>query len=106
MGNSIPPLKSEEILHTESKDTANILNSQFQKAFSSTEDVTEKEFKDKCKMTGTYPTMPEINITENGVTKLLNNLNVHKAAGPDNITPRFERLSSEISPILTLIFKE
>ncbi|CAC5401893.1 unnamed protein product [Mytilus coruscus] len=58
--NSIPPFKSEGILHTESKDKANMLNSQFQKAFSSREDVTEKEFKDRYKMIGNFPNMPEI----------------------------------------------
>jgi hypothetical protein len=41
-----------------------------------------------------------------GVAKLLHNLNPHKAAGPDNITPRdLKDLSSEVSSILTLIFK-
>ena len=39
-------------------------------------------------MTGNFPTMPDTQITENGVAKLLHNLNLHKAAGLDNITPR------------------
>jgi hypothetical protein len=39
--------------------------------------------------------------------QLLHNLNPHKAAGPDNITPRdLKDLSSEVSSILTLIFKK
>jgi hypothetical protein len=51
--------------------------------------------------------MPDIQITENGVAKLLHNLNPHKAAGPDNITPRvLKELSSEVSSILTLIFRK
>ena len=54
-----------------------------------------------------FATMPDIQITENGVAKLLHNLNPHKAAGPDNITPRdLKDLSSEVSSILTLIFKK
>ena len=30
-------------------------------------------------MTGHFPAMPDIQITENGVAKLLHNLNPHKA---------------------------
>jgi hypothetical protein len=29
--------------------------------------------------------MPDIIITENGINKLLQNINIHKASGPDNI---------------------
>jgi hypothetical protein len=44
---------------------------------------------------------------ENGITKLLANLNPHKAAGPDNIMPRvLKERAIEISPILTLIFNK
>jgi hypothetical protein len=58
-------------------------------------------------MTGHFPAMPDIQITENGVVKLLHNLNPYKAAGPDNITPRvLKELSSEVSSILTLIFRK
>ena len=58
-------------------------------------------------MQGNFPTMPDIVVTENGITKLLANLNPHKAAGPDNIMPRvLKELAIEISPILTLIFNQ
>ena len=58
-------------------------------------------------MAGHFPTMPDIQITENGVVKLLHNLNPHKAAGSDNITPRvLKELSSEESSILKLIFRK
>ena len=50
--------------------------------------------------------MPEIHVTENGVLKLLKALNISQAAGPDSIRPRvFKELSSELAPILTLLFK-
>ena len=50
--------------------------------------------------------MPEIHVTENGVLKLLKALNISKAAGPDSIRPRvLKELSSELAPILTLLFK-
>jgi hypothetical protein len=35
-----------------------------------------------------YNTMNDINITLNGVTKLLRDLNPNKASGPDELTPR------------------
>ena len=58
-------------------------------------------------MQGNFPTMPDIVFKENGITKLLANLNPHKAAGPDNIMPRVPKeLAMEISPILTLIFSK
>ena len=50
--------------------------------------------------------MPEIHVTENGVLKLLKALNISKAAGPDGIRQRvLKELSSELAPILTLLFK-
>jgi hypothetical protein len=58
-------------------------------------------------MTNTsYPTMQDLNITENGIAKLLSNLNPYKATGPDSITSRVLReLSTDIAPILKIIFK-
>ena len=50
--------------------------------------------------------MPEIFITERGVFKLLQALNISKAAGPDGLRPRvLKELSSELAPILTLLFQ-
>ena len=57
-------------------------------------------------MNGQYETAPNINITEEGVRKLLTGLNPHKAAGPDSITPRvLKELADEIAPIVQLIYK-
>ena len=58
-------------------------------------------------MTNTsYPTIQDLNITENGIAKLLSNLNPYKAAGPDGITSRvLKELSTDIAPILKIIFK-
>ena len=33
--------------------------------------------------------MPDIIITENGINKLLQNINIHKASGPDNIQAEY-----------------
>ena len=69
--NTIPPLKSEGILHPDSRDKANILNNQFQKAFSTKSEVSNESLSNTCKMKGSYNTMPDIQITEEGVNKLL-----------------------------------
>ena len=51
--------------------------------------------------------MPSINITVNGVKKLLLKLNPYKATGPDQIKPRILReCANEIVPILTIIFNK
>jgi hypothetical protein len=57
-------------------------------AFSTKTEVSDKSFKNTCNMKGQFETMHDIQITEEQVTKLLKNLNPHKAPGPDNITPR------------------
>ena len=50
--------------------------------------------------------MSDMNITESGVLKLLNKLDISKAAGPDGIRPRIlKELSSELASIFTLLFK-
>ena len=49
--------------------------------------------------------MKSFNITTNGITKLLKNLNHYKAQGSDNISPRIlKELADEISPLLQLIY--
>ena len=94
-------------LHAEPKEKADILNRQFQNAFSTKTTITQEEFDANCKMKGNFPTMPDICISEAGVNKLLKGLNPHKASGPDSITPRIlKELADDISPILTLIFKQ
>ena len=105
--NTIPPLKADGILHPDSKDKANILNKQFQMAFSNKTEISDEFFKNTCNMKLKFETMHDIQITEEGVTKLLKNFNPHKASGPDNITPRvLKKLATHISPILTIIFRE
>ena len=51
--------------------------------------------------------MPKITVSVNGVQKLLSNLKPDKAAGPDNIKPLvLKELSSQISPLITLLFQK
>ena len=49
--------------------------------------------------------MPEIDISKNGLLKLLKNLKPDKAAGPDRLKPLLLRqLREEIAPIIKIIF--
>ena len=53
-----------------------------------------------------YPSMPDIDISTAGVAKLLSNLNVSKAAGPDSVRPIvLKELSQVITPVITIIFQ-
>lgn len=50
--------------------------------------------------------MPDIDITTPGIEKMLKNLKIHKAPGPDGITPMvLKTLASFIAPILSIIFR-
>ena len=54
-----------------------------------------------------YPETDNIIISESGVLKLLQNLNAHKAGGPDNIKPTIlKELAGELAPILSIIFNK
>ena len=54
-----------------------------------------------------YPDLPEISFSMNGARKLLENVQVHKAHGPDSIPARIlKEVASELAPILTLLFNQ
>ena len=98
---NIPPIKNGEKLETETAGKANALNNQFQSVF-----VTEGNAPMHDKGPSPHKQMPKFDIDINGVTKLLQNLNIHKASGPDNVNARIlKELHSETAPILTFIFK-
>ena len=51
--------------------------------------------------------MPQIEISYNGILKLLNNLKPGKAAGPDKIRPLIlKKLRVELAPIIKVIFEQ
>ena len=51
--------------------------------------------------------MADIQISEDGVEKLLKDLNPHKAMGPDGLHPRIlKQLASTIAPTLQIIFQK
>ena len=50
--------------------------------------------------------MSNIDITTQGIAKLLNGLNVHKTSGPDLINTQFLKETADvIAPLLQVIFK-
>ena len=96
----IPSLKHQGQTVSDPTDKANLLNNTFYSAFSYSADSDLP--KDTC---SPYPSMPEINITTNGIINLLKNLKPHKAAGPDSIRPKvLKELAPSITPILQIIF--
>ncbi len=56
--------------------------------------------------TDPYPSIDKIEVTENGVLKLLSNLDIYKATGPDNIsTHLLKTLAPELASIFTVFFQ-
>ena len=82
----ISSLKENGKLHTDPSDKANILNRQYQSVF------TQEDTRNIPTVDGIpFPSMPEITVTNQGVEKLLSQLNPHKASGPDGIPARVLR---------------
>ena len=90
----IATFRKDGILTDNTKDKADILNEQFKKAFST--ETSSEQLPDKGQ--SSYPLMNNISISESGVTKLLQNINPHKATGRDEICGRvLKELSATIS---------
>ena len=106
----VSSLKSEGKLFSHSIDKADILNKQFQSVFSSSEKISKEDFCKHYPMPTTddqFPVIDNIEITLNGVIKLLRALNPTKSPGPDNLGPRvLKELALEIGPLLLLIYKK
>ena len=95
-------LRENGILKTDTLDKANICNRQFQSA-----STCESDDEIPSKGMSPFTPMGEITVDPNGVLKLLNNLKIHKAPGPDGLSARvLKECSSEIAPILALIYNE
>ena len=103
----VAPLKKDGRLTSDPKEQAEVLNLQFQSVFGDGKRYTEEEFMQKTGMHDcNFPAIEDIEISERGVTTLLQNLNPHKACGPDGIRPRvLKELAREIAPPLTALFK-
>ena len=95
----VSPLRITKVGFTPTTKRKQILNTQFTSVFSNDDAITPT-------MTSTRSrSMPEITITINGVKKLLEKINPHKASGPDMVSAKFlKEVATEISPALTLLF--
>ena len=83
---SVTPLRMDEVLVSDSRGRANILNHQYCSVFTN-EDTSNIPSKDPPLPV----TMPEITVTVPGVLKQLQGLNPRKASGPDGISTRVLR---------------
>ena len=104
----INSLKPNGTTYTKPNDKANtnILNNQFQSAFTNLVPLKLKHLAELLLPRSIMsPVMPDIFINTCGVTKQLTKLNLGKAAGPDGLTSRIlKELHIEGAPILTDIF--
>ena len=97
----IASLQSGDTLVTNSLDKAELLNRQFKSVF-----TNEPLNNLPDKGPSPHPTMPEISVTCQGIENLLNGLQIHKATGPDAISAKILRATSDIiAPILQIIFR-
>ena len=99
----VAPLKDTTgTTHSESSKKADILNSQFSSVFNKDErgdTIPDKGPSPHCDM-------PAICVGVEGVYKILTNLQIHKATGPDNIPCRIlKETAKEIAPMLQLFFQ-
>ena len=98
----IAPLKEKRRLHAEPKDKADILNRQYESTWTK-EDKSSTPSPDST----LFPSMPEIEVTNEGVVKLLLKLNPNKASGTDLLPARvLKETATEIGPFLTIIFQK
>ena len=115
----IASLKKDGQTVSTEMDKADTLNVQFQSVFSPKTQVSLKSLAQKSLQDlhdpgvdlpfqpSPYPKMPDISISAEGIDKLLQGLNPHKAAGPDKLKPIIlQTLHEELSPILQLIFQK
>ena len=96
----VSPLRESTSLNFTKQDRACILNNQFSSVFS-VDDQTSPNIQGPQ-----GDTMHEINITKEGITRLLKNLPSSKASGPDMIYARFlKETADEVAIGLKLIFQ-
>ncbi len=99
--NVMPPLISHAGLATSDQDKAKCLNDYFASVF------TTEDMENFPNVNAAQHSIDDLEVTENGVFKLLAGLDSNKSVGPDNISPRvLKEASSEIAPILTFIFNQ
>ncbi len=99
----IAPLKDKGQLHPDACKKAEILNKQFTSVFTS----DKQDMHASTVIEGpSIPSISDITVSSTGVAKMLNNLNVKKACGPDYLACRLlKELAEELAPIYADIFQ-
>ena len=98
----IPALRKDGLLVSDDVGKAEILNAQFESVFTSEEPMDNLPSSSKS-----YPIMPDIHVSLDGVVKLLSELQENKAPGPDGLSPKILKLcAEEVAPALTSIFNK
>ena len=88
------------MIYSDSNNKVDIINTQFKSAY------TQEESSLPDLGQSSTPLMPDISISFKGVHKLLSELKIHKAVGPDSISPRLLReVADIIAPALTRIYQ-
>ena len=97
----IPTLKKNGVFESDNTVKATILNDHFKSVFTQEDDILPQL------PPTSFPPIPNITVSVSGVTKLLSDLNPHKATGPDGIPARILKVAAEeIAPALSIIFQK
>ena len=101
--NGVAPLRGPSAAtFTRNKDRANLLNNQFCSVFNQVVDSNNLPDLEPSP----FPQIPHIQVSVNGVTKLLRKLNPHKSAGPDVIPARrLKEMADSFGPVLTILYQ-
>ena len=92
----VSPLTHNNKAVTDSLGKANILNSQFKSVF-----TTENLDNLPCMGESPFPDVPNIQVSTEGVCKLLKDINITKATGPDLVPARImKEMAEELPPLL------
>jgi len=96
-------LKTNGANITSDKEKAETFADQFSSVFTREKDTDKVPDLPRSKI----PTIPDITVSKEGVTKLLQELNTSKAAGPDAVANKALKMAADnIAPILTVIFQQ
>ena len=99
----VAPLLQHGTLHNDSQAKARILNEQFESVF------TKGEVLPNLPALGGNPSpnIPELSVDVRGTHKLLTQLKINKASGPDGLPNRVLReLADQLAPVLAAIFQQ
>ena len=100
--NGISALYSKGKLADTAREKAEVLSDQYQSVFTK-EDLINIPHMGQRQI----PTISDLIISTEGIMKLLKNLDVNKASGPDGISPKFLKLcAAQVAPILQVIFTQ